>query len=194
MNASQARSLLVLLVVYLTLLAMMKIAGDCYGALWLPLLRSELSWLLPAGTLIDVSIAMRAGEQVYLAQVALESVPVGSSGSGVSGIVTVSALSGNVVQPLVIVLTLVLSNAKLNTRQKCLALCGATVVLVLLVSVDVPLVMRGAMNELLCDHEATDCLGASLLARYGSALDRGGRLALAVLAGWALIESVAARK
>ena len=194
MNLAQAPTCLVMVLVYLMLLGILRIVGDTYCLLWLPLLRAELTWLLPVDALTDISVTMRAGEQVYLAQIALEKMPTGALGDNISAIGTVSVLSGNVVQSLLIVLTLVLATNKLNARQKCLALPGAIVVVMLLFSIDLPWLIRGAVEDLWCDQKMAGCLGTSNLVRYGHALDRGGRLALAVLGAWVLIESVARRK
>lgn len=194
MNTWQPHTLLRLIVVYVTLLGIMRFVGDSYCRLWLPLLRAELSCLLPADALVDVSLAMRAGEQVYLAQIALNRAPVGSPDSGGSDIFAVSVLSGSVVQSLLIVLSVVLASVGRNARQRCLALFGVMMVVTMLVSIDVPLLMLGAMNDVLCEQQVPACLHTSVLARYGSALERGGRLAMAVLGACLLIETVARRK
>jgi hypothetical protein len=194
MNTWQPRTVLRLIVVYVTLLGIMRFVGDSYCRLWLPLLRAELSWLLPANALVDVSLAMRAGEQVYLAQIALNRALVGSPGSVGSDVFTVSVLSGSVVQSLLIVLSLVLANVGRNVWQCGLTLFGVMMVLTMLGSVDVPLVMLGTMNDLLCEQQVSACLHTSILASYGSALERGGRLAMAVLGACLLIEIVARRK
>ena len=194
MNLTQAPKCLVIVVVYLMLLGIFRIVGDTYCLLWLPLLRAELTWLLPVDALTDISVTMRAGEQVYLAQIALDKLPTSAFGNNISVIATVSALSGNVVQSLLIVLTLVLATNKLDVRRKCRALPGTIVIVVLLFSLDLPWVMRGAVEDLWCAQKMAGCLPTSNLSRYGFALDRGGRLALAVLGAWALIESMARKK
>ena len=61
MNTSHPRPFFVPIVVYLSLLGVMLLIGDSYCVLWLPLLRVELTWLLPKDALMDVGIAMRAG-------------------------------------------------------------------------------------------------------------------------------------
>lgn len=53
MNVSHTRAVLVLISVYLALLGLMRIVGDSYCALRLPLLRAELNWLLPNDALMD---------------------------------------------------------------------------------------------------------------------------------------------
>ena len=194
MNLVQAPKFVVIVVVYLMLLGSMRIVGDAYCLLWLPLLRAELTWLLPVDALMDIGLTMRAGEQVYFAQIALQKTPTSALADNVPVIATVSSLSGTVVQSLLIVLTLVLATNKLNARQKCRALPATIVTLMLLFSLDLPWVMRGAVEDFLCDQKMAACLASSNLARYGHALDRGGRLALAILGAWALIESVARKK
>ena len=194
MNAAHPRPLLTLMVVYLTLLGIMRLVGDSYCGWWLPLLRVELTWLLPKDALVDVGIAMRAGEQVYVAHIALDKMPAGALEIGTSAVATVSALSGNVVQSLLIVLTLVLSKARLTLEQRSLAVLGVLVVVTVLFCIDVPLVLIGAVDELLRAQEVAAQSSASDFARYGSVLDRGGRLALAALGAWALTESVARKR
>ncbi len=194
MNLLQTRSFLLLIGVCLVLLGVMSMVGPGYCALWLPVLEAELRWLLPAGALMDLSIATRADEQVYLAHIALDTLPVGSRDGGVPGIVRVSTLTGNVVQPLLIVLTVVLARTGLHVRQRCLALLGAMLVITLLISVDVPLVMLGALQEFLCMQDVIGCSGSPMLSSYGRALDRGGRLALALLGAWAAIASTSGDK
>ena len=188
---SYPRAALALMVVYLALLGLMRIVGDAYCALWLPLLRVELNWLLPNDALIDVGMATRHGERVYVAQIALENVPGGTLRNGQSRIAMVSCLSGNAVQPPIIVLSLVLSNIKLTMRQRCLAGLLALAVIARLFAIDLPLVMAGAVDDLMRENTLLERGVASNLTRYGSALDRGGRLALAVLGACTLIGCVA---
>ena len=191
MKVSQTRAVLVLISVYLALLGLMRIVGDSYCTLWLPLLRVELNWLLPTDALMNVGIAMRHGERVYVAQIALEKMPGGKLGNGESAIATVSSLTGNVVQPPIIVLSLVLSSARLKMKRKCLGVLVSLAVIATLFSIDLPWVLVGAVDELLRDNANVETAISSNLTRYASALDRGGRLALAVLGAWALIELLA---
>ena len=191
---SYPRAALALMVVYLALLGLMRIVGDAYCALWLPLLRVELNWLLPNDALMDVGMATRHGERVYVAQIALEKMPSGTLRNGQSRIAMVSCLSGNAVQPPIIVLSLVLSNIRLKMRQRGLAGLLALAVIAMLFAIDLPLVLAGAVDDLMRENALLERGGASHLTRYGSALDRGGRLALAVLGAYALIGCVARRR
>ena len=51
--------------------------------------------------------------------------PAGALGNATSAVARVSALTGKVVQSLLIVLTLALSKARLTIEQRCLAVLGA---------------------------------------------------------------------
>ena len=190
---SYPRAILALMVVYLALLGLMRLVGDSYCALWLPLLRVELNWLLPNDALMEVGMAMRHGERVYVAQIALEKMPSATLRNGQSGVATVSCLSGNAVQPPIIVLSLVLSNVRLKMRQRCLAGLLALAVIAMLFAIDLPLVLAGAVDDLWRENTLLERGVTSNLTRYGSALDRGGRLALAVLGAGTLTGCMARR-
>lgn len=82
----------------------------------------------------------------------------------ISAVATVSALTGNVVQSLLIVFTLVLSEARLTIKQRCPAVLGAFVLVTVLFCIDLPLVLIGAVDELLREQTVAVRWGASDLA------------------------------
>ena len=187
-----SRAMFVLILTYLALLGFARMVGDSYCALWLPILRVELKCLLPVDTLLDVGITNRNGELVYAARVSVEkkqSAPAGKD--SVATIATVSTLTGNALQPPIVVLSLILARVNLNLRRRCLAAAIALPVIAVLFSLDVPFVLAGAVVELLHSGAEVGDGGASLLTHYANALDHGGRFALAMVAAAAITEPLA---
>ena len=188
---SLRRALFTLIVVYLALLGLARSVGESYYSIWLPLLRVELKCLLPVDSLLNVGVTTRDGELVYAARIAVQNGPSATADHNVmSTVVIVSTLTGNALQPPIIMLSLILASVNLNIRKRCLAFLVALPVIAVLFSIDVPFLLAGAVDELLRTGADVHQGGVSNLTRYVDVLDHGGRFALAMIAAAVIVELV----
>ena len=183
--------MLVLPLAYLALLALVRVVGESYCSLWVPVLRVELKWLLPVDSLLNVEVTRRDGELVYAARIAVQNAPSATADKNfTSTVAMVSTLTGNALQPLIIMLSLILASVNLNVRRTCLAFLVALPMIAVLFSVDVPFLLAGAVDELLRTGADVHQGGVSNLARYVHVLDHGGRFALAMIGAAVIVELV----
>lgn len=188
---SLRRALFTLILVYLALLGLARSVGESYYSIWLPLLRVELKCLLPVDSLLNVGVITRDGELVYAARIAVQNGPSATADHNVtSTVVIVSTLTGNALQPPIIMLSLILASVNVNVRKRCLAFLVALPVIAVLFSIDVPFLLAGAVDELLRTGADVHQGGVSNLTRYVDVLDHGGRFALAMIAAAVIVELV----
>ena len=188
---SLRRALFTLILVYLALLGLARSVGESYYSIWLPLLRVELKCLLPVDSLLNVGVTTRDGELVYAARIAVQNGPSATADHNVtSTVVIVSTLTGNALQPPIIMLSLILASVNVNVRKRCLAFLVALPVIAVLFSIDVPFLLAGAVDELLRTGADVHQGGVSNLTRYVDVLDHGGRFALAMIAAAVIVELV----
>lgn len=158
-------------------LAVTLLFGQALGHTLLPLLRWELSWLAPQYPLAHLDLVSTGLEMSVQAKVTTRDagiiadhyLPTGSR-------LQSSTLVGHLWQPLILMLSLI-STAALTQRNNLtvlVLLCPAATALLLMV--DVPFVLIGALHNLL----APDAFSAWVL--WMNFLDGGGRLALAIAA------------
>lgn len=176
------RLAILLIIGYLTALVTALTFGPKLVHSLLPLMRWEVAWLAPRYQVEAMEVVRLNGEDVVRLRVG---VPIGAIRVPAES----STLVGNALQPL-IVMACILITAALARGQGRLFLIAAPPAAMAVLMADVPVVLVGAIDDLVSSATALPASGATLIVPM-NILNAGGRIALGATAALLLI--VAAR-
>jgi hypothetical protein len=165
------------------LTALVWLAGDHYVRTWLPMYRAVLRATLPDGLAIE-GPALRALEgqrTIAVAVTATRHLSFGGKVAPPGGRIDASTLAGHALQHPVLIGALVLAWPGLR-RRRLIAVAAALPLLAAVEAVDVPLVLRGAIEDAILAGAGADPHPAPVV-RWMTLLNGGGRIALSLAAG-----------
>jgi len=181
-NSDPRKAALIVLASVCILATLFLVAGKACGNLFLPLYRFEIEAIFPFMDIQRLLIDTSGREWLITLQIIFNSTYyVGMNPLAAVTVMSSSTLLGHAFQPLMILLPLVgAAKAIVPTSNKRLVL-GAVFSLVLLLAVDVPFVLVGAIEDILLNQFAPGN-SPSLTMSWMYFLNGGGRLGLSVVA------------
>lgn len=154
----------------------------------LPLLQREISWIAPQFTLTDLRLTHTGLEESIQVLVNTKRFRVIRGGYLPAGIpLQSSTLAGNVLQPLILMLSLVSGAGLIYRRQFARMILISIPAAFALVMLDVPFVLVGALEDLVLSSANSLSPNASLWILWMNFLNGGGRWALGIAAALTVI-------
>jgi hypothetical protein len=165
------------------LTALAWLAGDHYVRTWLPMYRAVLHATLPDGLELEGPVlrSLEGQRTIAAAVTATRHLSFGGQVAPPGGRIDASTLAGHALQHPVLIGAVVLAWPALRKRRLA-ALAAAVPLLVAVEAVDVPLVLRGAIEDAILAGAGADPHSAPVV-RWMTLLNGGGRLALSLAAG-----------
>ncbi len=186
-----AKTALTALLAYVALLALSIAFAEHYGRLALPLYQAQLDRLAPEYRTLSLSVDDRPGEVVFAWTLQTRlAIPMGGQVVPPGVQISSSTLLAHALQHPILVFSVVLAWPGLGWKTRLGALALALPWLVVVELLDVPLVLYGAIQDLLLANLAPAELDSSLAVQWMHAMNTGGRLALALAAGVMAVASV----
>jgi len=176
----------IFLAAYLALLALSMQYGQRYIELLLPLYRWEVGWFTPDYRILSLGIQDNHGEAVValnLLQTRLTVIEDHLLYPG--GTFSSSTLAGHALQHALLMLSLLAAWPVRHFSGRLLLLVSAVPFLLLMEMLDTPLMLLGAIDDLILANVAPDA--SSFLIYWMHFLDGGGRLALSIAAALAAV-------
>jgi hypothetical protein len=149
----------------------------------LPLLRWEITLIAPQYRLIDLRVVRQAGEEIVKADVVTRH-PLRIAGRAVAAGIPMecSTLVGHLLQPLILLLSTVTAACLVRRGNLPVALFLTFIAAGLVILIDVPFVLVGALEDVVSSVTSPPQTGHSPWVMWMDFLNGGGRLALALAA------------
>ncbi len=171
-----------LLLTWALLNAAALFSGETLGRHLVPFYRAVLAGASKHYEVTSLRVAQVGPDTAF-------SLQVRTAGARVIGQTTVpdglplssSTLLGHALQPMIVLYAVLLAWPVPRLRQRCLLLVVSLPCLVVLECLDVPLVLLGALEDLMLYNLDPEALADSLLVKWMDIMNSGGRLALALV-------------
>jgi len=157
--------------------------GDPWARALIPLYRWSFTQLTPHYQIRSLRVEQDNGERVFklhaqttgARNIAGQSVPEGTS-------VSSTTLAGHAFQPVIVLISAAFLWPVRTRGERITLVLFALPVLIVVEMIDVPLVLAGALDDVVLFNVAPDQLSASLLVQAMHYMNSGGRLALSLVA------------
>ncbi len=178
-----ARRVAVAAAVWLGLTSAVWTWGDPLAGTLIPLYRWSFTQLTPHYQIRSLRVEQASGERVFALRarttgarnIAGHSVPDGTEVSSVT-------LAGHAFQPVIVLIGAAMLWPVRARAERISMVLFALPLLILVEMIDVPLVLAGALEDVVLFNVAPDQLSASLLVQAMNYMNNGGRLALSLVA------------
>jgi len=182
------RAVLNLLIALPLLLVLSILFGDHYVDVFLPLYRVVLDFALPGFDVVQISRSHANGESVVAATVlAMRDQIVGGHTAPAGFSIDTSTLAAHAGKHGVVMLLVPMLWPGLSFAQRLRSLAMVLLALPLIEAIDIPLVLAGAVCDLLEASLAADMVSQSWLVAWVRVMDGGGRVALPISVGVACV-------
>lgn len=183
MNKRTVRSVVTLLAVYCGLTAVAFLWGNRLLAAFLPLLGTEIDWLLPAEFVrTSLSLGATNGQAQIVLDVAT-TVDIAVEGrTAQAGLpASSSTLQAYALQHIALVFSILAAWPAHSLRQRAWLLALGVPCVLISVSLDIPFVLTGLLRQLWLEQVSRAASGTDALVVYYEFMHRGGRIGLAVV-------------
>lgn len=178
-----------LLITLPLLLALSILFGDHYVDIFLPLYHVVLDFALPGFEVVQISRSHANGESVVAATVlAVRDQVVGGHTAPAGFSIDASTLAAHAGKHVVLLLLVPMLWPGLKFSQRWFCSAVACLMLPMLEALDIPLVLAGAVCDLLEMSLAPDMASRSWLVHWVRVLDGGGRVVLPIALGIACVQ------
>ena len=168
---------------YLTFLSIALLSGDVYYKWWLPAFELEFQVLIPDFHVDSFELASRKGELSYVLSAKHRSLFRAHQPSQISSdsyAITCSTLAGHLLEPSIIVLSLISAFPGITLTRRLLALGVSLPLLALLHAVDIPIILAAAVEHSLHHQGIESTAFGKLLLLWAKLMEGGGRYALSI--------------
>lgn len=156
--------------------------GDYYAQFLLPLYRAVLAFALPDYSVLSLHITMSHGEALIAASViAINSQVIGIRQVPAGFTVDASTLLAHALKHVLIVATAIVVWPNLNGYGRAVRALICAPLLLMIEALDIPLVLAGAVNDVVIANVAPNQTDHSWLVAWIHVMDGGARMALPLL-------------